>query len=54
VDGIEMFRKKVDEATAGTTVGIVFRTLEKSQLTRGAVLTSVGSGPPPKGVTVTM
>jgi translation elongation factor EF-Tu-like GTPase len=54
VDGIEMFRKKVDEATAGRTVGIVFGTLEKSQLTRGSVLTSVGSGPPPEGVTVTL
>jgi elongation factor Tu len=54
VDGIEIFRKKVDEATAGATVGIVFKSLEKSQLTRGAVLTSAGSGPPSTGVTVTM
>jgi translation elongation factor EF-Tu-like GTPase len=40
VDGIEAFRKKLSEATAGDTIGVIFRTLERSQLNRGDVLTA--------------
>ncbi|CAN5735364.1 hypothetical protein BH09ACT7_BH09ACT7_26800 [soil metagenome] len=54
VDGIEMFRKKVDEATVGDNVGLLFTSLDKSQLDRGAVLTSAGSPPPTQGLTVNM
>jgi translation elongation factor EF-Tu-like GTPase len=40
VDGIEAFRKKVSEANPGDTIGVVFRSLERSQLNRGDVLTA--------------
>lgn len=43
VDGIEVFRKSIDEATAGDNIGVLFRGLEKSQLDRGSVLTSSSS-----------
>jgi len=36
VDGIEAFRKELTEAN----VGVLFRTLERSQLNRGDVLTA--------------
>jgi translation elongation factor EF-Tu-like GTPase len=54
VTGIEMFRKKVDEATVGDNVGIVFGAeLDRAQLSRGTVLTSTGSGPT-GGLTINM
>jgi len=43
VDGIEKFRKIVDEATAGENVGLLMRTIDKAQLNRGDVLTATGS-----------
>jgi elongation factor Tu len=49
VDGIEVFRKSVHEATAGDNIGVLFRGLEKSQLKRGSVLSSsssYGEAPP--------
>jgi elongation factor Tu len=40
VVGIEMFRKKVDEASAGETVGVLFGDIDRSALSRGSVLSS--------------
>ena len=42
VDGIEAFRKSIDEATAGDNIGVLFKGIEKSQLDRGSVLTAAG------------
>lgn len=42
VDGIEQFRKTVDEAGPGDNVGVLFRDLDKSQLGPGDVLTAGG------------
>ncbi|MHA7652490.1 EF-Tu/IF-2/RF-3 family GTPase [Mycobacterium sp. ML4] len=42
VDGIEAFRKKVDRAGTGDTIGVLFRKLAKSDLTAGDVITSGG------------
>ncbi|HUO71046.1 MAG TPA: EF-Tu/IF-2/RF-3 family GTPase [Solirubrobacteraceae bacterium] len=47
VDGIEAFRKVLDQASAGENVGLLFSTLEKSQLRRGAVVSSAGDAAPP-------
>jgi elongation factor Tu len=50
VDGIEVFRKSIDEAQTGDNIGVLFRGLEKGQLNRGSVLTasssSYGEAPP--------
>ncbi|PXW97889.1 EF-Tu/IF-2/RF-3 family GTPase [Mycolicibacterium moriokaense] len=40
VDGIEIFRKSIDEAKAGDNIGVLFKGVEKSQLNRGSVLSS--------------
>ena len=45
-DGIEIFRKPIDAATAGDNIGVLFRGIEKSQLARGSVLTAAGEFPP--------
>jgi elongation factor Tu len=42
VDAIEVLRKAVDEASAGDTVGLLFKHVEKEQIPRGAVLTGYG------------
>jgi elongation factor Tu len=42
VDGIEMFRKSIDEAKSGDNIGVLFKDVEKSQLDRRAVLTAPG------------
>jgi hypothetical protein len=42
VDGIEAFRKTIDEATAGDNVGVLFRGVDKGQVNRGSVLTAAG------------
>jgi translation elongation factor EF-Tu-like GTPase len=42
VDAIEMFRKQLDEASAGDNIGVLFKKLEKSQIDRGDVLTAIG------------
>jgi translation elongation factor EF-Tu-like GTPase len=38
VDGIEAFRKVLDEAQAGDNVGLLFRELDRRRVQRGAVL----------------
>lgn len=38
VDGIEKFRKKLDEATVGDTVGVLFTALTKDDFRQGDVL----------------
>lgn len=44
VDGIEAFRKTVEEADTGDNVGVLFSKLERDQIARGAVLTGAGLG----------
>ena len=39
VDGIEVFRKSIEEARVGDNIGVLFDSIEKGQLGRGAVLT---------------
>jgi elongation factor Tu len=46
VDGIEVFRKSIDEANAGDNIGVLFKGVEKGQLDRGSVLTAAGEFPP--------
>jgi len=50
VDGIEVFRKSIDEANTGDNIGVLFRGIEKGQVDRGSVLTSssvsYGEAPP--------
>ena len=46
VDGIEVFRKSIEEAKAGDNIGVLFKGIEKSQLDRGSVLTAAGEFPP--------
>ena len=46
VDGIEVFRRSIDEAKAGDNIGVLFRGIEKSQVDRGSVLTAAGEFPP--------
>jgi elongation factor Tu len=43
VTGIEMFRKELDEGTAGDNVGILMRGVEKNDLERGQVVAKPGS-----------
>jgi translation elongation factor EF-Tu-like GTPase len=52
VDGIEAFRKSIDEATAGDNIGVLFKGIEKSQLDRGSVLTAAGEFPRIEDTTV--
>src|ERR1700712_5032423 len=42
VTGVEMFRKLLDEGTAGDNVGILLRGVEKSDVERGQVLAKPG------------
>ena len=44
VKAVEMFRKKLDEATAGDNVGLLLEDVEKEAVARGAVLTAQGWG----------
>jgi translation elongation factor EF-Tu-like GTPase len=46
VEAIEVFRKPIDEANVGDNIGVLFKGIEKSQIDRGAVLTSSGEAPP--------
>jgi elongation factor Tu len=46
VDGIEVFRKSIDEAKADDNIGVLFKGVEKGQLDRGSVLTTAGEFPP--------
>jgi elongation factor Tu len=43
VTGVEMFRKLLDEGTAGDNVGILLRGVEKSDVERGQVLAKPGT-----------
>jgi translation elongation factor EF-Tu-like GTPase len=46
VDGIEAFRKVINQATEGDNIGVLFSSLDKGELAAGDVLTSPGeSGP---------
>lgn len=47
VDAIEKFRKKLDEATVGETIGVLFKKVSRSEIDRGAVLTSSGGDAAP-------
>lgn len=40
VDAIEAFRRRLDEATAGDTIGVLFSRLDKTAIARGDVLSS--------------
>jgi translation elongation factor EF-Tu-like GTPase len=46
VDGIEIFRKSIDEAKAGDNIGVLLKGIEKGQLDRGSVLSTAGEFPP--------
>jgi elongation factor Tu len=46
ITGVEMFRKILDRGEAGDNVGILLRGIEKSQITRGMVITKPGSVTP--------
>lgn len=45
VDAIEMFRKRLDEASAGDNVGVLMKRIDKGQINRGDVLTWAGEAP---------
>jgi elongation factor Tu len=42
VDAIEVFRKKLDKASTGDNVGLLFKTLDRSDVAAGDVITSSG------------
>ncbi len=46
VTGVEMFRKILDRGEAGDNVGILLRGIEKTQISRGMVITKPGSVTP--------
>lgn len=46
ITGVEMFRKILDRGEAGDNVGILLRGIEKTQITRGMVITTPGSVTP--------
>jgi elongation factor Tu len=46
ITGVEMFRKILDRGEAGDNVGILLRGIEKSQISRGMVITKPGSVTP--------
>ncbi len=46
VTGVEMFNKQLDQAQAGDNAGILLRGLKKEDITRGQVLSAVGSVKP--------
>jgi translation elongation factor EF-Tu-like GTPase len=52
VDAIEVFRKSIDQANVGDNIGVLFKGIDKSQIDRGAVLTSSGEAPPIEGTNV--
>jgi translation elongation factor EF-Tu-like GTPase len=51
VDAIEIFRKSIEEANVGDNIGVLFKKIDKSQIDRGAVLSS-GAGGEPTGFIV--
>ena len=52
VEAIEKFRKKLDAATPGETVGLLVTGVDKGQVNRGDVVTSAGEAPPIESTTV--
>jgi len=46
VTGVEMFRKILDEGSAGDNAGLLLRGIEKNQITRGMVIAKPGSVTP--------
>ncbi|UZH56004.1 elongation factor Tu [Salinimicrobium tongyeongense] len=46
ITGVEMFRKILDRGEAGDNVGLLLRGIEKSQISRGMVITKPGSVTP--------
>ena len=54
VEAIEQFRKKKDQAVVGDNVGLLFSSLERSDLSRGDVLTSGAVEPASGGVEVSL
>jgi Elongation factor Tu domain 2 len=44
VDGIEAFRKRLDEARAGDNIGILFHALKREDVQRGEVITGADAG----------
>lgn len=42
VDGIEAFRKTLDQANAGDNIGILFKDLTKEDVARGTEITALG------------
>jgi translation elongation factor EF-Tu-like GTPase len=52
VDAIEQFRKKRGEANAGDNIGVLFKSIDKSQIGPGSVLTATGEFPPIEETTV--
>lgn len=45
VDGIEAFRKLLDEAGAGENIGILFKSLDREDVQRGQVITAGDESP---------
>jgi elongation factor Tu len=43
VDGVEAFRKKLDEATEGMNIGLLFKDLDRADLAPGMVLSAGGT-----------
>ncbi|WP_407662311.1 EF-Tu/IF-2/RF-3 family GTPase [Mycolicibacterium rutilum] len=54
VAAIEKFRKKLDEAAEGDTVGLLLKGLERTQVNRGDVITSSGEAAPIESVNVVL
>ncbi len=52
VDGIEAFRKLLDEAGPGENIGILFKSLEREDVQRGQVITGAAVDAPPAPVGV--
>jgi translation elongation factor EF-Tu-like GTPase len=52
VDAIEKFRKNVDEALEGDSIGVLIKSIERRDVNRGDVITSSGEAPPIEGTTV--
>ncbi|WP_094287147.1 EF-Tu/IF-2/RF-3 family GTPase [Mycobacterium lehmannii] len=52
VTAIEQFRKRRAEVSAGETVGVLFKDIERTQINRGDVLTSSGEAAPIESTTV--
>lgn len=51
VDAIEKFRKSLDEATVGDNIGVLFKSIKKDQIDRGAVISSSAEAPPVESAT---